>query len=191
MNDNSDEINKFLENKEFIRGLLSLVEEIVTKPQYEYIQVYYNDELKSNFLGLKYRFNGFIITGAYTNNIKMKNDHITLLNKLGSRGWKLFSVTPEHYMGQTDSGKLIDYTRNVYLFERRASTDSDFWLDQALDMLEIKEEKLYEDFNEEFNENFNEDFNEEWKIYILLNYQLLIANNDTTVHAFMRYSSNN
>ena len=60
-------------------------------------------------------------------------------------------------MGQTDSGKLIDYTRNVYLFERRASTDSDFWLDQALDMLEIKEEKLYEDFNEEFNEDFNEE----------------------------------
>ena len=161
MNDNSDEINKFLENKEFIRALLSLVEQIVTKPQYEYIQVYYDDVFRSNFLGLKYGFSGFRIRGAYTNNIEMEDDCITLFNKLGSQGWKLFSVTPEGYWGKTDSDKLIQDTRNVYLFERRASTDSDFWLDQALDMLEIKEEKLYEDFNEEFNENFNEDFNEE------------------------------
>ncbi|HSF75380.1 MAG TPA: hypothetical protein VLA84_16415 [Microcoleus sp.] len=74
MNNSSDEINKFLENKEFIGGLLSLVEQIVTKPQYEYIQVYYDGELRSNFLGIKYGFYGFRIRGAYTNNIKMEDD---------------------------------------------------------------------------------------------------------------------
>ena len=161
MNNSSDKINKFLEDKEFIGGLLSLVEKIVIKPQYEYIKVYYNDELRSNFLGIKYRFNGFIITGAYTNNIKMEDDCITLFNKLGSRGWKLFSVTTEGYRDLTDSDKLIEYTRNVYLFERRASANSEFCLDKVLDLLDIKIEESNEESNQESNQEFNEESNEE------------------------------
>ena len=152
MNNSSDEINKFLENKEFIGGLLSLVEQIVTKPQYEYIQVYYDGELRSNFLGIKYGFYGFRIRGAYTNNIKMEDDYITLFNKLGSRGWKIFSVTPEGYWGKTDSGKLIECTRNVYLFERKASANSELGLDKLLDMLDIKRAKSDEESDEESDE---------------------------------------
>ena len=156
MNDNSDEINKFLENKEFIGGLLSLVEQIVTKPQYEYIQVYYDDVFRSNFLGLKYGFYGFRIRGAYTNNIKMEDDCITLFNKLGSQGWKLFSVTLEGYAGQTDSGKVIQCTRNIYLFERKASANSELGLDKLLDMLDIKRAKSDEESDEASDEESDE-----------------------------------
>ena len=156
MNDNSDEINKFLENKEFIGGLLSLVEQIVTKPQYEYIQVYYDDVFRSNFLGLKYGFYGFRIRGAYTNNIKMEDDCITLFNKLGSQGWKLFSVTPENYMGKTDSGQVTQCTRNIYLFERKASANSELGLDKFLDMLDIKRAKSDEASDEASDEESDE-----------------------------------
>ena len=156
MNDNSDEINKFLENKEFIGGLLSLVEQIVTKPQYEYIQVYYDDVFRSNFLGLKYGFYGFRIRGAYTNNIKMEDDCITLFNKLGSQGWKLFSVTPENYMGKTDSGQVTQCTRNIYLFERKVSANSELGLDKFLDMLDIKRAKSDEASDEESDEASDE-----------------------------------
>lgn len=156
MNNSSDEINKFLENKEFIGGLLYLVEQIVTKPQYEYIQVYYDGELRSNFLGVKYGFYGFRIRGAYTNNIKMENDYITLFNKLGSRGWKLFSVTPEGYLGQTDSGKVIQCTRNIYIFERKASANSELGLDKLLDMLDIKRAKSDEESDEASDEESDE-----------------------------------
>lgn len=160
MNDNSDEINTFLENKEFIRGLLSLVEQIVTKPQYEYIHVYYDDVFRSNFLGLKYGFYGFRIRGAYTNNIKMENDYITLFNKLGSRGWKLFSVTPEGYLGKADSGKVIQCTRNIYLFERKASANSELGLDKLLDMLDIKRAKSDEASDEASDEESDEESDE-------------------------------
>jgi hypothetical protein len=156
MNNSSDEINKILENKEFIGGLLSLVKQIVTKPQYEYIQVYYDDVFRSNFLGLEYGFSGFRIRGAYTNNIEMEDDCITLFNKLGSQGWKLFSVTLEGYAGKDFCGDFRTYTRNVYLFERRASADSDFCLAQVLDMLDIKRAKSDQESDEASDEESDE-----------------------------------
>ncbi|MFB8796121.1 MAG: hypothetical protein U7126_18315 [Microcoleus sp.] len=90
----------------------------------------------------------------------MEDDCITLFNNLGSRGWKLFSVTPEHYYGKTDSGKLIDYTRNVYLFERKASANSEFCLDKLLDMLDIKRAKSDQESDEASDEESDEESDE-------------------------------
>ncbi|HSF75143.1 MAG TPA: hypothetical protein VLA84_15215 [Microcoleus sp.] len=87
---------------------------------------------------------------------KCETAYITLFNKLGSRGWKIFSVTPEGYWGKTDSGKLIECTRNVYLFERKASANSELGLDKLLDMLDIKRAKSDEESDEDSDEESDE-----------------------------------
>lgn len=146
MDNFSDKINVFF-NRDFILKLLSLFEEIAIKSaNYEYIQVHYRRFNKSFFWKDEgYRY---VISGANIE-INPNINKIDLFNQLGRHGWKLVVIENElidEYDDDDDedSKTYSKKSYNSYIFERKLSTNSEFYLlaEEVLDKLGIKKEKL-------------------------------------------------
>ncbi len=156
MNDNSDEINIFVTDKEFISELRSLVEEVAIKAKYQYIEFYYKTLPITNFYGLSNFTPHFVITGAYEDE-KYNIDRIELLNELGNLGWRFISVTERRFPGKNSQGTMELYTSNVYLLEKKSS---ELCLDQLANILN-KENIESKDTENEDTDPYNQNIESE------------------------------
>jgi DNA-directed RNA polymerase alpha subunit len=109
MPDNTSDKPNPLLNQTLIAGLLSVLQEVVVKPKYEYIKVY-EGSWRNLFLQEK---KGFIIKGAYTDKIP-DIEVVELFNQLGRKGWKLVetisTISNQYENTKSESYEIIRAT---------------------------------------------------------------------------------